>query len=247
MSTITKKAGSEDLEEGEIDEDPISLEKEEGEEGEGEDGEEDEEEEKDTDEKKEKKDDEDEESGMSETDDSELGDEEDEDEEDDILEEEKNRGKPIQATTNSKFEGMWSDDEDGEDDEDEEDDNYLQKFDRATKENIIADHHPELQAHNSEEVDLLANVIRDENGVISDPLHRTLPFITKYEKARILGERAKQLDAGAVAMIDVDPTVIDGYLIALKEYEQKKIPFIVKRPLPNGACEYWRFSDLELM
>jgi DNA-directed RNA polymerase subunit K/omega len=43
----------------------------------------------------------------------------------------------------------------------------------------------------------------------------------------------------------VEPSVIDGYLIALEEYKQKKIPFIIQRPLPNGTCEYWKFSDLE--
>ena len=30
----------------------------------------------------------------------------------------------------------------------------------------------------------------------------------------------------------------------LEEYKQKLIPFIVKRPLPNGCCEYWKFEDL---
>jgi DNA-directed RNA polymerase subunit K/omega len=104
-----------------------------------------------------------------------------------------------------------------------------------------------MQAHNYDEIDVLATIVRDANGLIVDPLHRTFPFITKYEKARVLGERAKQLNSGAKALVEVEPTVIDGYLIALKEYEAKKIPFIIKRPLPNGGCEYWRFRDLELL
>jgi DNA-directed RNA polymerase I, II, and III subunit RPABC2 len=74
-----------------------------------------------------------------------------------------------------------------------------------------------------------------------------LPFVTRYERARILGERAKQLNSGARAFVEVDANVIDGYLIALKEFEEKKIPFIVKRPLPNGGCEYWKFKDLEIL
>jgi DNA-directed RNA polymerase subunit K/omega len=41
--------------------------------------------------------------------------------------------------------------------------------------------------------------------------------------------------------------MIDAYLIALKELEEKKIPFIIKRPLPNGVIEYWRISDLEIL
>jgi len=62
-----------------------------------------------------------------------------------------------------------------------------------------------------------------------------------------LGERAKQLNAGAKPMVEVDINVIDGYLIALKEFEEKKIPFIIKRPLPNGGIEYWKFKDLEVL
>ena len=80
-----------------------------------------------------------------------------------------------------------------------------------------------------------------------DPLHTTLPFVTKYERARILGERTKQLNAGAKALVEVEPEVIDGYLIALKEFEEKKIPFIVKRPMPNGGCEYWKLKDLDIL
>ena len=41
--------------------------------------------------------------------------------------------------------------------------------------------------------------------------------------------------------------VIDGYLIALLELEQKKLPFIIKRPFPNGGVEYWNVSDLEFL
>ena len=137
--------------------------------------------------------------------------------------------------------------EEEDDDEEEEDDNYLQKFDESLKTNIIAEYHPELIAHNNDEVDVLSRIVRNENGQIIDPLHRTLPFITKYEKARVLGERAKQLNSGAKPFVEVEPSVIDGYLIALTEFEEKKIPFIIKRPLPNGGCEYWRLKDLEVI
>lgn len=138
-------------------------------------------------------------------------------------------------------------DDDEDEDEEDDDENYLQKFDTLTQEKIISDFHPELQAHNYEEVDMLSRVVRDEYGNIIDPLHKTLPFITRYEKARILGERAKQINAGGKPFVEVDETVIDGYLIALKEFEEKKIPFIIKRPIPNGGCEYWRFADLEIL
>lgn len=139
----------------------------------------------------------------------------------------------------------FSDDED--DDESDDDENYLQKFDADIKQKIISEFHPELQAHNYDEIEILSRIVRDENGNIIDPLHKTLPFITKYEKARIIGERSKQIDAGAEPLIEIEPNMIDGYLIALKEYEAKAIPFIIQRPLPSGASEYWKFSDLEIL
>ena len=137
-------------------------------------------------------------------------------------------------------------DEDDDDDDDEED--YLKKFDENLQQNIIQEHHPELRAQNYEEIEALCTIVKNAKGNIVDPLHKTIPFISKYEKARVLGERAKQLDAGANSFIeDLDPTIMDGYLIALKEFEMKKIPFIIQRPLPNGACEYWRLKDLECL
>jgi DNA-directed RNA polymerase I, II, and III subunit RPABC2 len=164
-------------------------------------------------------------------------DEEEDEEEDDIIEE------PKEETLRTAF-SEFNDDEDEEEDEDEF---YLQKFDENTQKKIIADFHPELQSHNYDEIDVLSRVIRDENGNIIDPLHKTLPFITRYEKARILGERAKQINSGAKPFVDLEPNIIDGYVIALKEFEAKKIPFIIKRPLPNGCVEYWKFEDLEVL
>ena len=142
--------------------------------------------------------------------------------------------------------GMYPD-EDDEDEDDDYDENYLQKIDDVLKKNIIEEHHPEMISHNYEEVEALCRVVRDEDGVIMDPLHKTMPFITKYEKAKLLGERAKQINAGAQPTVVVDENTIDGYLIALKEYENKSIPMIIRRPLPSGGCEYWRLTDLELI
>jgi|APGre2960657373_1045057.scaffolds.fasta_scaffold95084_1 DNA-directed RNA polymerase I, II, and III subunit RPABC2 len=128
-----------------------------------------------------------------------------------------------------------------------EDNGYLQKFDAATRQNILAEFHPELQSHNYDEIANMCVIVRDANGTPIDQLHRTIPILTRYEKARVLGERAKQLNSGAKPFVKIDDTVIDGYLIALKELEEKKMPFIIKRPMPNGGCEYWRLSDLEIL
>ncbi len=153
-----------------------------------------------------------------------------------------NRTQPENENTNiaSNLIDNLSDDED-------EDEDYLQKIDDDLHNHFLQSFHPELLQHNYEEVAALTKVTRNTEGIIIDPLHRTLPFITRYERAKILGERASQLEAGAKPMVKVEPNVLDGYLIALKEFEEKKIPFIVKRPLPNGSCEYWKLQDLEII
>lgn len=169
--------------------------------------------------------------------------EEDDDHDDDEYTEEK-MNEQIKVITD--HENNMSDDDD-DDDEEDDDANYLQKFNENLKKNIIQDNHPELQYQNYEEIENLTVIVKDENGKIVDPLHRTLPFLTKYEKSRILGERANQINSGAKPFIEVEQNVIDGYLIAMAELEQRKIPFIIKRPLCNGGCEYWKLKDLELI
>jgi DNA-directed RNA polymerase I, II, and III subunit RPABC2 len=147
----------------------------------------------------------------------------------------------------NKIIGIADLDADLEDDEDDDDENYLQKFGEGIQKKVVEEYHPELVAHNTEEIEALSTVIRDSTGLIIDPFHKTTPILSRYEKARILGERAKQLNCGAQPFIEVDETMIDGYLIALKELEEKKIPFIIQRPLPNGGCEYWSLRDLEIL
>jgi DNA-directed RNA polymerase I, II, and III subunit RPABC2 len=134
----------------------------------------------------------------------------------------------------------------GSDDEDN-DESKLKKFDKELRNDYLVNFHPESLIQNYDEIYNLARVVRDPNGVIVDNLHKTLPMLTKYEKTRILGQRAKQINNGATPFIKVPEGIIDGYLIALKELEEKKIPFIIRRPLPNRGSEYWHIEDLEII
>jgi DNA-directed RNA polymerase I, II, and III subunit RPABC2 len=170
-----------------------------------------------------------------------IDDEIDEEEEQDEEEEED------ESNVNKQIEDEYNETESSssESDEEDDDDDYLQKLDESVRKRVVEDHHPELKTLNYEEVEALATITRDKDNNIIDPLHKTLPILTRYEKARILGERARQINGGARPFIDVDASMIDGYLIALKELEQKRIPFIIQRPMPNGGSEYWRVSDLE--
>jgi len=137
--------------------------------------------------------------------------------------------------------------EEEEEEEEEEDETYLQKFDKELREDYLSTFHPESKNHNYEEIKALSRVSRNSSGIVSDVLHKTLPFLTKYEMTRVIGQRARQINAGAKTFVVVPPTILDGYMIAKMELEQKKLPFIIKRPLPNGGFEYWNVSDLELL
>jgi DNA-directed RNA polymerase subunit K/omega len=199
-------------------------------------------------------DDEDDEDDDDEDDDNADAQETDDDADDDMDDDdsEKDPNELIQTENNTKTsaeKNVFSDDVSDDDGSDSEpDENYLQKFDENIKKKVIDDYYPELLSHNNEEVEALSRVVRNNTGVIIDPLHKTLPFLTKYERTRILGERTKQLNSGASPFVKVDISVIDGYLIALQELEEKVIPFIIKRPLPNGnGVEYWKLSDLEII
>lgn len=133
------------------------------------------------------------------------------------------------------------------DEDEEEDDDYLQKFDKEMRDNYILEQHPEAISHNYDEIYNLAKVQRNKDNIIIDGLHKTIPILTKYEKTRILGQRAKQLNNGAKTLVKLQFPLIDGYLIALKELEEKVIPVIIRRPLPGGASEYWHLRDLEIL
>lgn len=136
---------------------------------------------------------------------------------------------------------------DDDDDEDDDYDMFLQKFDQEINNNYINQFHPECLIHNSDEIDKLSKVIRDENNIIVDPLHKTNPYLTKYERTRVLGQRAKQIETGANPFVKVPENIIDSLIIAELELKEKKIPFVIKRPIPGGAFEYWKLKDLEII
>jgi DNA-directed RNA polymerase subunit K/omega len=136
--------------------------------------------------------------------------------------------------------------EDLEDDEDDEEyENYLQKFSKDVHKNYVENFHPMTFVHNNKEIESLTIVIRDKYNNVIDDLHKTIPYLTKYERTRILGQRAKQILSGSSPFVEVDKEIVDSYIIAEMELKAKKIPFIIRRPLPNGGSEYWKLKDLE--
>ena len=156
--------------------------------------------------------------------------------------EKKNKSENIQEEQKTINDFIQSDVTDTDDD-DETDDDEFRKLDNSRE--LLEDVHKSLKSINYTEVEKLTNIVRDKNDIIQDINHTTVPILSKYEKTKVIGLRAKQINNGAKPFINIDETIIDGYIIAEKELYQKKIPFIIKRPISNNKFEYWKLEDLE--
>ncbi|XP_053210615.1 DNA-directed RNA polymerases I, II, and III subunit RPABC2-like [Panonychus citri] len=71
----------------------------------------------------------------------------------------------------------------------------------------------------------------------------TTPYLTKYERARVIGTRALQIAMCAPIMVELDGET-DPLDIALKELKARKIPIIIRRYLPDGSYEDWGINEL---
>ena len=74
--------------------------------------------------------------------------------------------------------------------------------------------------------------------------YKTQPYLTKYERTKILSERSSQIDDGSVIYLDDYSLFDNSYEIACEELKQRKLPFIIKRPYGN-TFEYWKLADLQ--
>jgi DNA-directed RNA polymerase I, II, and III subunit RPABC2 len=70
----------------------------------------------------------------------------------------------------------------------------------------------------------------------------------KYERVKIVGLRSEQLQRGADPYVEIDlskPFIPRE--VAMEELRQRKLPFMIKRTLPNGVDEYWRLDDMIIL
>lgn len=75
---------------------------------------------------------------------------------------------------------------------------------------------------------------------------KTIPFLTKFERARIMGVRLQQLAYGAKPRINTE-NLKSIQEIVEQELIQRKIPFIIRRSLPNGSSEDWKIEEFEIV
>ncbi|KAM1060862.1 hypothetical protein ACFX2B_025195 [Malus domestica] len=83
---------------------------------------------------------------------------------------------------------------------------------------------------------------KEEEAPVERP-RRTSKFMTKYERARILGTRAVQISMNAPVMVELQGET-DPLEIAMKELRERKVPFTIRRYLPDGSYEDWGVDEL---
>ncbi|XP_071455737.1 DNA-directed RNA polymerases I, II, and III subunit RPABC2 [Hetaerina americana] len=117
----------------------------------------------------------------------------------------------------------------GDDFDDVDDDENLEEIDQ-----------PEDEADN---LDILS--AGEAKGGVQSSKRITTPYMTKYERARVLGTRALQIAMCAPVMVELDGET-DPLQIAMKELKQRKIPIIIRRYLPDGSYEDWGIDELNI-
>jgi DNA-directed RNA polymerase I, II, and III subunit RPABC2 len=95
------------------------------------------------------------------------------------------------------------------------------------------------------------DAMEDFNDIMRkyDPTkNKTKNILTKYERVKIIGLRSEQLQRGADPYVEIDGSKeFNPREIAAEELRQRKIPFMLKRQLPDGSFEHWRLDDMIIL
>jgi len=171
--------------------------------------------------------------------------EEEEEENQQEIDEEKDKNKKQnddeQEQENGDDEDYEQEDNNG-DDEDQDQDQYQDQEDilNNAKSNTLGG------SPKRKEIPLITDYNKKININISSCKERiTRPILTKYEKTLILGHRAQQILNNSLILVNIEKLKDKSPLeIARKELKEGLIPFIIRRPLPNGRFEDWKCSEL---
>ncbi len=122
----------------------------------------------------------------------------------------------------------------------DEDENYSNMFEEGEEEEDEEDRQNVDEDEKTEE--------KGKGKLYKKGEGQTTPFLTKYEKTRIIGARALQISKNSPILISTDilGNETDPIAIAEMELREGKIPFIIRRYLPDGSYEDWPVKELKL-
>ena len=84
---------------------------------------------------------------------------------------------------------------------------------------------------------------KEKNLAVPKDQRMTTKYMTKYERARVLGTRALHIAMSAPVMVELEGET-DPLKIAMKELKARKIPVIIRRYLPDKSYEDWAVDEL---
>ena len=141
-----------------------------------------------------------------------------------------------------------NEDDDDENDENYDDDNEVDYEASEAVENIKSESQYDIYDEGDTDIFDYNDPDTEIKGekCVPDNERTTIPRLTKYERVRILGTRAKQISDGSKIFIKSNK-VKNAMDIAELELQYKVIPLKIKRPLPNGKYEIWSIKELEII
>lgn len=144
-----------------------------------------------------------------------------------------NNDEDNQSIINVDDDIIFNDDDDDDDNQEEEESSE-----------IIAQSDDDDDIKNIDEILIneYKNINEDTNTNIKK---KTFPYLTMYEQVLLIAFRTTQIMNGAP--ICIKTTCTNPKNIAIQELKEKKIPFKIKRKLPDGTNEIWKIKDLQLI
>lgn len=139
----------------------------------------------------------------------------------------------------------------GEEEDGYEDDIVMEEeYIEGVQDCLYEDEYNELEENSIDENEEMIEMIEHEKQTeiyIDDDKRTTTKFLTKYEHARILGDRTKMIELGAKPLVKIDEKIQPSSKeIAMMELVEGVLPFIIERRLPNGHIERWKVNELIL-
>ncbi len=163
-----------------------------------------------------------------------FGDANEVDDQDDGEKEEEEGGGDDDEVEEEEGEGEGEGEEKEEKEEKDGDDN---------KDKCIYNHVNDGDSEDDEEIVFDDDNIETKAEILSEDKRTTKPILYKYERVRLIGDRAQQLTLGAKPMIK-NVQGLKPKEIAELEIRENVIPLIIQRPLPNGKKERWYIHEL---
>lgn len=96
--------------------------------------------------------------------------------------------------------------------------------------------------------DIMTDDFNDIMNKYDPSNNKTKNILSKFEKVKVIGLRSEQLQRGAQPYIKLEPNQpFNPRDVAMQELKEHKLPFMLRRQLPDGTIEYFRLDDMVVL